>query len=112
MDFLKSPALTYIGAVIAVLAMVSGVFEWFDPQIAWSIAGMFGFGSVASLRVFIDSSGWKTYALTGIPIVLGALTLAGVTTVESYQALMAVFAPLTGATIQQAQSKAKMRLAA
>ena len=105
MDF-KSPIVTYIGMAVALLAMVAGVFEWFNPDIAWSVAGIFGFGSVASLRAYIESKGWKTYVMTGLPILFGVLTLAGVFDVETYKLLMAAFAPLTGITLQQAQVKA------
>lgn len=107
MEF-KNPLVTYVGMIIAIFAMLSGVFNWVvSPEIAWSIAGIFGFGSVASLRAYIKSEGWMTYTVTGIPMILGVLTAFNVINLELYQTLLAVFAPLTGITLQNAQTKVK-----
>jgi len=102
----KDPIYTYLGMAIAILAMITGVFEWFDPNIAWGIAGLFGFGSVASLRAYISSKGWKTYAAVIPPMILGVLTTLNVITIEVYQQLMLVFGAISGATIQHANKKA------
>jgi len=104
MDF-KAPWVTYAGMFIAVAAVLAGVFGWFDPAIAWAVAGLFGFGSIASLRAYIEEGGYKTYVVAVLGG--GAALLYGfsVITLEVYQALMGVLASLTGITLQQATTK-------
>lgn len=110
----KSLIYTYIGAFIALVAILAGVFGWVDPQVVWGVAGIFGFGSVASLRTYIDSQGWKTYVVAGIPIVLGILLLLKVIDLDTYKALVEAFTPLTGMTVahgvQKAQQPTKIKL--
>lgn len=107
LDTFKSPWFTYVGIIFAIIAIIAGAAGWFDPNIAWGIAGFLGFGSIASLRAYIESKGWKTYVVAGIPMVLGLLVALNVITFDNYQTLIAAFAPLTGITIQQALGKAK-----
>ena len=112
-DVFKSAWTTYLGIVIALFAMVSGVYGWVEPDLAWSLAGIFGFGSVASLRAYIEAQGIKTYVIAGIPIIFGILLAVGVINLEFYQLLTAAFAPLTQITLQQAKVKEKkLKLAA
>lgn len=99
------PFFTYLGMGIAVAAMVLGVIEPDWANIAWTVAAVFGFGSVASLRTMIDSKGWKTYAIAVFMIVASLLQVAKVITPETFQALVVVFAPLTGLTVQQSLAK-------
>jgi len=54
----------------------------------------------------VESKGWKTYVMAGVPILFGVLVLFNVVDVDTYKLLMAAFAPLTGITLQQAQVKA------
>ena len=105
MNTFKQPWVTYLGMVIALVAILAGALGWFDPAVAWGVAGIFGFGSVASLRAYIESKGWKTYVMSGVPIIFGVLVIAGVIDAETYQLLIAAFAPITGITLQQAQVK-------
>lgn len=107
METFKQAWVTYLGMTVALFAIVAGVFGWLDPQIVWGVAGIFGFGSLASLRAYIDSQGWKTYVATGIPIIAGLLVMAKIITIDQYQALVAAFAPITAGTLQAATSKAK-----
>lgn len=107
-DAFKSPWVTYIGIAIALAAMFASIMPWgIDPNILWGIAGFVGFGSIASLRAYIDSKGLKTYIATGIPMVFGALSVFGVITYDNYQTLIALFAPLTGISLQQAIKKSQ-----
>ena len=101
----NKPFFTYLGMAIAALAMVFGVIKPDWSGIAWTVAGVLGFGSVAALRSMIDSSGWKTYAIAVIMIPLSLLQAFNVITPEVFQALVAVFAPLTLITTQQALAK-------
>ena len=107
MKFLKSPLATYLGMAIAVLAMIAGITDvsWISSDLAWTIAGFFGFGSVASLRLYIEAQGWKTYVSAGVPMVASILFFLGVVVLDQYQALLAVFGPITAATVQHALSK-------
>ncbi len=110
MDFLKKPIVTYIGMFIAVIAIIAGAVGWpsfFSPDVWWGIASIAGFGSIASLRAFIETQGWKTYAATGIPIVINvfALFFPSVVTAEVAQNLSLAFAGITGVTLQQTASK-------
>ena len=107
---LKTPWVTYVGMAIAIFAIVTNVFGWVPAEIAWGVAGIFGFGSIASLRGYIESKGWKTYVITGIPAILGVLTVFKVIDLETYQQLMVAFGPLTAMTLQQAVTKAKLQV--
>ena len=98
---------TYLGLVIAFLAVIAEALGWLDPVLAWGIAGLFGFGSMMALRTFIESKGWKTYIAAGVPTLLGILLLLGLIDVTTYKALITAFAPLTGITVTQALSKEK-----
>jgi len=100
-ELFKQAWVTYVGMAIALLAIITGVFGWFEPSLAWGVAGIFGFGSMASLAAYIKEAGWATYVTTGVPIVLGLLTMLGVITPEAYQLLMAAFSPLVGMAIQK-----------
>lgn len=71
------------------------------------MAGLFGFGSLAALRQFIDSKGWKTYVVGGITALAGILSAFGVIDATVYRAWLAIAATLGGITVQQALSKAK-----
>jgi uncharacterized membrane protein (UPF0136 family) len=101
MELFKQAWVTYLGMAIALLAIISGVFGWFEPSLVWGVAGMFGFGSIASLAAYIKEAGWMTYVSAGIPIILGLLTILKVITAENYQLLMAAFAPLVTMALQK-----------
>jgi len=108
MDILKHPAVTYIGMFIAVIAIVDGavdIISWLSPDVAWGIASIAGFGSIASLRAYLEVKGWKTYVASGIPIVINIFMLLGVVDAATAEALSLAFAPLIAATLQQTASK-------
>jgi len=104
---LQSPLLTYLGFTIALLAMLCGIFEWFDPNIAWGLAGIFGFGGIAALRAFISSQGWKTYATGVFYIIPSILLMFNVINSVQFAALVALGASLTGASLAQGVVKAQ-----
>ena len=97
---LTKPIFTYLGVFLALVAILSGVFNWMDPELVWGFAGIFGFGSIAALRSFIKSKGWMTYVVAGIPMVAGLLLLMELIDIATYQAILTAFAPLTAATLQ------------
>ena len=102
---MSNPIYSYIGMLVAVVAIVSGVL--FPEYLAtlWAIGGFFGFGSIAAVRTMIDSKGWKTHAVFAVVAVLSVLQLLGVVTPDVYNALIIAFAPVTGITLQQALAK-------
>jgi hypothetical protein len=94
---LESPALAYVGFALGLVAALTGIFGWFPAEIAWSIAGLFGFGGIAALRAFIESSGWTTYVYVGLQIVNTVLFMAlNLYDLETFQTLMGLIASLTG----------------
>ena len=105
--FEGKPWAAYVGFAVGIVAMMAGVFGWFDPAIAWGLAGIFGFGGVAALRQYLESKGWKTYALVAINVVLSVLLALNVITPDVYAQLIAVFGGLTAVTVVQGVSKAK-----
>lgn len=105
MDFLKSTAASYVGMVLAVAAIVAGVFFPDYSGVVWTLAGVFGFGSVAALRSHIDSQGWKTYGAFIVVLALTALQIFGILTPENVHALFVVLGPVVGITVQQALAK-------
>ena len=104
---MKNQYYTYIGFAIALIAALGGVLYPQYAQVAWAVAGIFGFGSLAALRKFIESKGWKTYVVGGITVLAGILAAFDVIDMIVYQAWLAIAAALSGITVQQALSKAK-----
>ena len=107
MDTFKQPWVTYAGVIVAVIAIVSGVFWPQYANILWGIASIAGFGSVASLRAFIESQGWKSYAVVVVNVIPSLLFAFKVLDAETFAALTAALGVLLGGTVQQALSKAK-----
>lgn len=105
MDFLRSSAASYIGMALAIVAIVLGVIKPDFAIVAWTLAGVFGYGSASAVRTQIDSKGWKTHAIFVVTLILTGLQIAGVVSPETVQALFVAFAPITGITIQQALAK-------
>jgi len=103
----KNTWTVYIGFVIALIAALGGAFYPEYSNIAWSIAGIFGFGSIAALRQFINSNGWKTYVVSGITAIAGILSALEVIPPDVYKYWMGIAASLSGVTIQQAVRKVK-----
>jgi hypothetical protein len=104
---MKNQYLVYVGFVVALIAALGGAIYPEYAEIAWGIAGLFGFGSLAALRQFIDSAGWKTYVVGGITALAGVLSAFGVISTDVYKAWLGIAATLGGITVQQALSKAK-----
>ena len=103
--FTDKPIYSYIGMVLAVVAIVAGVLFSDYGSMAWTLAGLFGFGSVAALRAQIDSKGWKTYAMFVVVVLVTLLQIFGVIDPTTAHALMIAFAPILGITVQQALAK-------
>lgn len=103
--FPDKPIFSYIGMLLAVVAIASTVVFPDYSAFIWTIAGILGFGSVAALRSFIDSKGWKTTATFVVIVALSALQWFGVIPPEWYKLLLAAFGPVIGITMQQAMAK-------
>lgn len=102
----KKDIVTYIGFAIAIFAVATGVFGWVAAEVAWGIAGLFGFGTLATVRAFITSKGWKTYLIDIPTALLGVATAVGWITLELYIQIMAIIAILNVGTIRAADAKA------
>lgn len=104
-DWLKSPIFSYLGMILAFLAILAGVVkpEW--ASYLWTVAGFLGFGSVSLLRTFVDSKGWKTHAIFVITVLAALAQMVGWVTPEVYQAILVAFAPIITVTMQQALAK-------
>jgi hypothetical protein len=105
---MKNQYYTYIGFGIALIAALGGVLYPQYAELAWGLAGLFGFSSIAVLRNFISSKGWKTYVVGGITALAGILSAFGVIDSDVYRAWLAIAAILGGITVQQALSKEKI----
>jgi len=99
--------LSYIGFAIAFFAVLSGVFGWIDPAIVWSVAGVFGFTGVASLRSFLNVQGWKVAFVAIVGIVAGVLSWAGLIELSHLQQLYSFLITLTGAALTHTAVKIK-----
>jgi hypothetical protein len=103
---LESPALAYVGFVLGLVASLTGIFGWFPAEIAWSIAGLFGFGGIAALRAFIESSGWTTYAYVGLQIInTVCFMILNLYDLLVFQTLMGLIASLTGIGLSNGYKK-------
>ena len=110
MDLFKKPIVTYIGMVVAALAIVSasiGIPEWLPSDIAWSIGSIAGFGSIASLRAYLEVNGWKTYASVAIGMAINIPLALGWIDAEIAKLLTAGFAPVIAMTLQSTAKKIK-----
>lgn len=103
--FPDKPIFSYIGMLLAVIAIASTVVFPDYSAFIWTLAGILGFGSVAALRKFIDSKGWKTTATFVVVVVLTLLQWFGVISPEWYKLLLAAFGPVIAITFQQALAK-------
>ena len=101
----NNPIFSYIGFGLGCLAIVLSIIEPDWGSVLWVVAGVLGFGSVASLRAFIDSKGIKTYAIFAVIAISSVLQIMNVISLEMYQMIIVAFAPLTGITMQQALAK-------
>jgi len=98
----NKPIFTYIGFFLCVVAIALGVLKPDISTVAWTFAAVFGFGSAAAGRKFIDSKGWLTYTIGVVVGLLVIAQIAGFITPEQFQGLMIAFAPLTGISYAKA----------
>ena len=103
--FPDKPIFSYIGMALAVVAIVFTVILPEYAAFIWTLAGLLGYGSGATLRKSIDSKGWKTTATFAVIVVLSILQWFGVITPDLYKLLLAAFTPVLGITFQQALAK-------
>jgi hypothetical protein len=104
---MKNQYYTYIGFALALIAALGGALYPQYAGLAWAVAGIFGFGSLITLRQFIVSKGWKTYVVGSITVLAGVLSAFDIIDARVYQAWLSIAAALSGVTVQQALSKAK-----
>lgn len=102
----KKDIITYVGFALAIFAVATGVFGWIPAAVAWGIAGLFGFGTLAAVRTFIESKGWKTYIIDIPTAILGLATAVGWVTLDLYTQIMVVIGMLNVGTLAHADNKA------
>ncbi len=102
----KKDIVKYVGFALGLFAAATGVFGWVAAEVAWGIAGLFGFGTLALVRTFIDSKGLKTYLIDIPTALLGVATAVGWIDLALYAQIMAVIAVLNTATLAHADQKA------
>ena len=102
----KKNIVTYVGFAMAVFASATGVFGWVPAEVAWGIAGLFGFGTLAAVRTFISAKGWKTYVIDIPTAILGVATALGYVTLDIYAQIMVVIGMLNVGTLAHADTKA------
>ena len=102
----KKDILIFAGFAAGIFAVATSVFGWVPAEVAWGIAGLFGFGTLAAVRAFIDSKGWKTYIIDIPTALLGVATALGYLSLELYQQIMVIIGLLNVGTIRQADTKA------
>ena len=102
----KKDIITIVGFAIGIFSVATGVFGWVPAEVAWGIGGLFGFGTLAAVRAFIDSKGLKTYFIDIPTALLGVATALGYLTVDVYQQIMVIIGMLNVGTIRQADTKA------
>lgn len=102
----KKDIVMYVGFAIALFAVATGVFGWVPAAVAWGIAGLFGFGTLAAVRAFIASKGWKTYIIDIPTALLGVATAFGWIDLALYTQIMLVIGLLNVGTLRQADTKA------
>jgi len=102
----KKDMVTYAGFALAVASAATSVFGWFPAEIGWGIAGLFGFGTLAAARTFIESKGWKTYVIDIPTALLGVATAMQWIPLELYAQIMVVIGMLNAGTLAHADNKA------
>lgn len=101
----KKEIVTYVGFALAIASAATSVFGWFPVEVGWGIAGLFGFGTLAALRTFIESKGWKTYVIDIPTALLGVATALGWIGLELYTQIMTVIGLLNVGTLAHADNK-------
>jgi len=105
------PLFKYFGFLIAFLTALFTIvapetWTWFNADIGWVIAGVFGSVGLAQFRAFIGSKqSYKTWGLIVGQLVLSALLATKNITAELYGELYALLTSLVGATLLQAKAK-------
>lgn len=93
--------------VAGVAIFAAQTLGYISTEVATAIIGLLGFGGIAGLRAFIDSQGWKTYAVAAIGCA-GILALSfGVISIEQLTAWLAGWGIISGAAINHAIQKTK-----
>jgi len=98
LNLFKNKSVTYLLFFIAVIAFAVGLIPGFlwDAAMGTSIAAMFGFGSIASLRTFIDEKGWKTYTFAVGGIIVAVLSALNYIPIDVQTSLIKFFLALSG----------------
>ncbi len=107
MMFKKSEILSYVFFILGVVAL--GVyFAGIIPESTMLIVlGLLGFSGVATLRGFIDSSGYKTYIIIVFAVLGIVLEQFGVLTPDWLAKWLAFWGVLSGASMTHAVKKAQ-----
>lgn len=97
---------TWLAFIAAVVALALGIMDIVSYELALSLIGVLGFGGLAGLRTFIDSSGSKTFIVAALGVMGVAGFAFGVITPDQLQIWLAAFGILSGATLTHAALKA------
>jgi len=106
-----TPLVKYIGFLLAFLTALftilapENAWGWFNADIGWALAGLFGSVGLAQLRLFIEAKGWKTYLMIFGQVVLSVLLMTKNITADIYAQLYALLGSLAGVTVLQAKTK-------
>ena len=106
-----TPLVKYFGFFVAFLTALFTIiapesWTWFNADIGWVIAGVFGSVGLLQLRQFIDSKqSYKTWILIVGQLVLSTLLATKNITAEMYGELYLLLTSLAGVTIMQAKAK-------
>jgi hypothetical protein len=107
-----SPLAKYIGFILAFLTALFTIlapeneWTWFNADIGWALAGIFGSIGLAQLRAFIQGKqSYKTWVMIVGQLVLSVLLATKNITADIYAQLYALVTSIAGATIMQAKAK-------
>jgi len=103
----NSKSLTFIFFGLAVITIAVFILGYIPETTAIPILGLLGFSGFAAVRDWLNSQGWKTYAVVGIAVI-GVIPYAiGWVTVEQLQLWFEVWGVLGVGTLAHGTVKAQ-----
>ena len=105
-NVLNSKFLTYLFAFLGFAAIVANALGYISIEIMLVVLGLGTFGSVAAFRDWVNSQGWKTYAIVGVGILGVAAVGFGFIAIEQFILIYTLLFGGSVATVVHALKKA------
>ena len=103
----KGKELSYVTFALGMIVAVGGALGYIPDTVMITLLSVFGFSGLAGLRAFLDSTGWKTYAVAIVGIAATVLNSLGYVTADQMYLIIGILVPAGGGTLMQGISKSQ-----